>query len=92
MFTLSLDKEGLVGKYSLLSDGLYFLLSYFLLLYRGGEVKIELNGKNVRLVLSTFGYLLAMSRSDFAKYHTLHDMSMVFVIDIEDNSWCKKID
>ena len=43
MVLLLLDTEGLMWRSSLLSDGCYFLLSHFLLLCTGGEVKTEVN-------------------------------------------------
>ena len=42
----SLIKKGLVGRSSLLSDRIYFLLSSLLLFCRLREVKIEVNGEN----------------------------------------------
>ena len=48
-----LDEEGLMGKYYLLYEGIYFFFPYLLLLCRGGEVKIEVNKEiEVRLVIS----------------------------------------
>ena len=71
----SIDEESLFGVYYILFYGLYLFLLYFLVFYKGIEVKIQVNRTiEVRLVLSIFGYSLAMSLSYFAKFHTLHDM------------------
>ena len=58
--------------------GFILLLPPFLLMFRVLKVKIEVNEKiEVRLVLLVLDYLLAMSRSEFAKWGTLYDMGMV---------------
>ena len=52
------DKEGLVGRYFFIVDGIYFVFSSLLLLFRVGEFKIGVNEKNeVILALSSFGLL-----------------------------------
>ena len=72
----SLDKEGLMVKYSHLSNDIYFVLPSFILLYRGGYFKIEVKRKEIRLDLFFLflDYLPSMSRSDFEKCRILHEM------------------
>ena len=46
IFMFYLDKLGLKGLISIISYRIYFLVPSFLLVYRGGEVKIKVNEKN----------------------------------------------